>query len=164
MKINKLNNSMSMNKNLMMYSSIFSMIISGIFTIIINSIIIYLMTRLRDISCNCIVDWRNDFIITYSSIIMAFAIFRPFYVTLMPTTKLNLNIMNIFSIVLSIAMIINVYCLYSYTKDLEESKCSCAMGRDNKEFGFVYYLIRITLLFVLITLIISILLSLFLSS
>ena len=125
---------------------------SHIAVIIVNSIILALMLRLQDVSCDCIVDWRNWFVLVYSCAMILLALFTPFIAgtgnSSKTTKKSKASTLQIllFAIVLA-SMILNIYALYSYTRDLEESQCNCITGsKDATLFGFVYYYIRISLI------------------
>ena len=50
------------------------LIISNIISLLINAVILALMVKLRDASCHCLVDWRNWFIVIYSSLMIVLSL------------------------------------------------------------------------------------------
>ena len=131
--------------------------LSNIVALVINVMILVLMIKLRDVSCNCIVDWRNIYIIAYSSIMILLAI-----VGAIMTAKSNKGgktkhngIWMLAGTIILATMILNIYALYSYTRDLELSQCNCIKDNNSALFGFVYYYIRIALILMVFGLIIA---------
>ena len=140
----------------------YSFNISHIAVIIVNSIILALMIKLQDVSCNCLVDWRNWFVVGYSGAMILLALIAPFIagtgnLTNGKTTKKSKATawqIILFVIVFS-SIVLNIYALYSYTRDLEDSQCSCVAQRDAYLFGFVYFYIRISLIMLVCGLILT---------
>jgi predicted MFS family arabinose efflux permease len=119
------------------------------------------MLRLQDVSCNCVVDWRNWFVLVYSSAMILLALIIPFFAATgnsqkrKNTTKSAIWQIILFALVLA-SMILNIYALYSYTRDLEESQCNCiTASKDATLFGFVYYYIRISLILLVCSMILT---------
>ena len=162
------NQIMSTNKSASITKSFIlsNIIIHTIISIIINVMIIILMFKLKKIECDCLVDWRNTFIIVYSIIMLVITIIRPVYYY-MNMGKLMTNITNILSTLLSIATIINLYCLYTYTKDLDNSNCNCinncnqSQTRNGNLFGFIYYITRISIYMLLLSILVIMCVSLY---
>jgi hypothetical protein len=116
---------------------------------------------LQDVSCNCVVDWRNWFVLVYSSAMILLALIIPFFAATgnsqkgKNTTKSAIWQIILFALVLA-SMILNIYALYSYTRDLEESQCNCiTASKDATLFGFVYYYIRISLILLVCSMILT---------
>lgn len=124
-------------------------LVSNLISITINSIVLALMAKLRDVECKCIVDWRNTYIITYSSFMLLFAV-----VSLVYTFKKTAipNKLSLAMILFFISIILNIYCLYSYTRDLELSQCNCISEKNTTIFEIVYYYIRISIILLICSL------------
>lgn len=129
--------------------SIFAKSSSIVLSILISSIIIYVLVKLRDISCNCIVDWRNSFGITASS----FSIFTSLLLTILLLSNVKSPVILGFSAgLLQLNFLfnaINVFSLYSYTKDLSNSDCNC-LSSNEPYYSIVYYAVRISLILFII--------------
>uniref|UniRef100_A0A6C0F3Q3 MARVEL domain-containing protein n=1 Tax=viral metagenome TaxID=1070528 RepID=A0A6C0F3Q3_9ZZZZ len=109
------------------------MLFALIFKLIYNIIIILYVTNLENKDCNCITDWRHDFIKYYSGVIILWTIIA-FILHINKKTGYG-NIIN------NIAMgfgLINIYCLYTYVGDLEKTKCLCAIEKTKKTHYFLY--------------------------
>jgi hypothetical protein len=144
----------------------FPLSISNILSIGLNAIVLALMIKLRDEYCTCISDWRNVYIIVYSSFMIAVGLISPIllmmgYSKYEYLAKKYKKTAILFSISIIALMILNVYSLYTYTADLETTQCNCAMGRDNLLFGFIYYYIRVAVILLLVVIIFTALDALF---
>lgn len=132
--------------------------ISHIIAVVINVMILVLMIKLRDVSCNCLVDWRNIYIMAYSSIMILMALVSIIMHNSSSKkggkSKSGAMWMTIGIIVLA-TMVLNIYCLYSYTRDLELSQCNCIKDDNSPLFGFVYYYIRLALMLMVVGLILA---------
>ena len=110
---------------------------SFIFTIIINSIIIYYLINLEDVNCNCIYDWRHNYI-KYFSICM---------IILNTLIYFSIHIPGVLNSILSkciasgflILSLLNMYALYTYIGDLNDTKCECAVDKQKDINTFLYY-------------------------
>ena len=117
----------------------------GILPIIINSLILYYIVNLEDVSCNCITDWRHNYIKYFSIFILIMNILCLFSIRLSNDNPL----MSIFLIL----SLVNMYALYTYVGDLNDTKCSCAVDKQKTLNTFLYYyryiFIIIPILFIL---------------
>jgi len=92
-------------------------------TVIIQGLILYYLYNLESIDCNCIRDWRHNYI-------KYFAIFLIVY------SAINIIIVNMPRAFISIGMIIivfqliNLYAFFTYVGDLNETKCKCAVEKQ----------------------------------
>jgi len=98
----------------------------NIITIIVTIFIIYYLINLEHNYCDCIRDWRHNYI-KYT------AIFSLFIDLLL---LLNTEISNI-SGILIILQIIYVYAFYTYIRDLDNTKCECAVVKQEKLHKFL---------------------------
>ena len=97
-------------------------------SIIINILIIYYIVNLEDVTCNCITDWRHDYI-KYVAI---------FNIICNILLLLTINI-EMISGILSILNLINVYVFYTYVGDLNDTKCACAVVKQEKLHKFLNF-------------------------
>ena len=109
-----------------------------IFTIILNSIIIYYLINLEDVSCNCIIDWRHNYI-KYFSIFMILINTLIFIGVQIPYRPMNKNIIGFISMGFVILSLVNMYSLYTYVGDLNDTKCVCAVDKQKDINIFLYY-------------------------
>jgi len=94
-----------------------------LFSIIFNGIILYYLYNLEDVSCQCIRDWRHNFIKFMCSISIMIS-FLPLF---------GLDTMALFPKLLgTIAILgfVNLYAIYTYVGDLNTTKCSCAVEKQ----------------------------------
>jgi hypothetical protein len=117
--------------------------------IITNSIILFYLYHLEADTCNCIRDWRHDFL-KYIAIILIFLdLIALFYASLEDKLNEHLKIYNL------IMNIINVlYCIFAfiYIGDLDRTNCVCAVEKQKVIHGFLFYFWRyILLIFAAIT-------------
>ena len=98
----------------------------NIISTIVNIFIIYYLINLEHNHCDCIRDWRHNYI-KYT------AIFSLFIDLLL---LLNTNISNISGIMFSL-QIIYVYAFYTYIRDLDNTKCECAVVKQEKLHKFL---------------------------
>jgi hypothetical protein len=110
-----------------------------IFPIIINSLILYYLVNLEDATCNCITDWRHNYIKYFSislltiNIICLFSIGMP--KSSIQDSTVGKTLMSIF-ILLSL---VNMYALYTYIGDLNDTNCGCAVDKQKDLNIFLYY-------------------------
>jgi hypothetical protein len=122
---------------------------SSIISIVLSSIVIYVLIKLRDVSCNCIVDWRNSFGVFAASFAIIMAILSVLISVSGTKFKTMIGIIGGLVGLSYIANLINLYGLYTYTRDLTNSKCSC-IEKNEPFYSIVYYLIRIQLVLLLL--------------
>ena len=94
-----------------------------LFSIIFNGIILYYLYNLEDVSCQCIRDWRHNFI--------KFMCFISIMISFLPL--FGLDTMKLFPKILGIIAIlgfVNLYAIYTYVGDLNTTKCSCAVEKQ----------------------------------
>ena len=112
--------------------------------IIINFFIVYYLINLEDKNCNCIRDWRHDYIKFFSIFNILTSIIA--LSNTVPKTGILVNTIGILAI-------INIYAFYTYIRDLNDTKCECAVVKQknlNKFLNIYRYLIIIIPIFILI--------------
>lgn len=120
-----------------------------IFTVIIQGLILYYLYNLESTDCNCIRDWRHNYI-------KYFAIFLIVY------SAMNIIIVNMPRALISIGMIIiifqliNLYAFFTYVGDLNETKCACAVEKQpllNSTMNALRWIQLITFVIVIVVII-----------
>jgi hypothetical protein len=115
-------------------------IFGHIFPIIINSLILYYLINLEDATCNCITDWRHNYIKYFSISILTINIMCLFSMGMTNSSVANssdsINFLLSIFIVLSL---VNMYALYTYIGDLNSTKCECAVDKQKDLNTFLYY-------------------------
>jgi hypothetical protein len=104
---------------------------SCIISIIINILILYYVVNLEDVTCNCITDWRHNYIKYVTIFILIMNILFLFSLRLSNDNP----IMSLFLIL----TLINMYALYTYVGDLNDTKCGCAVVKQKDLNTFLYY-------------------------
>ena len=100
-----------------------------ILNIIILTLTIYYLNNLEDETCKCVRDWRHNFI-KYTSI-LNIILFVIIYINEKVLSKIS-NIMTFISIIILITFI-------SYIRDLETTKCECAIAKQKDLYNILYY-------------------------
>ena len=98
------------------------------FGVILNMFIIYYLLNLEDKSCNCIRDWRHDYI-------KYLAIFN-IVINMLVIVGLKIKLQNIAGFI-AILSIINIYAFYTYIGDLTDTKCECAVSKQKNLHDFL---------------------------
>lgn len=98
-----------------------------VFSLIIPIVTLLYIFKLEDPNCNCIKDWRIDFIKYWTVISLTIG----FIITLTGNVYLGL--------LLTLINAINVYALFTYVGDLNKEKCNCIIGNLSILNNFLYY-------------------------
>ena len=105
-------------------------IILLIFFLIIISIygsIIYYLYELEGEGCNCIMDWRHDFIKYYTMALAALLVIKIVLLLTHLHDKINTTILLIFNFIFALLAAVNVYAFFTYVGDIQDDKnCKCA--------------------------------------
>ena len=139
------------NKN---YSTIFTFF-AIIFGIAFNGTILYYLYNLEDETCQCIRDWRHNFIKVICTVSILTSIVALF----------GLNLYQLYPQILpiwSILGFIEVYAVYTYVGDLNSTQCSCAIQKQPNTNAFMkgyVSVIYFMLIFMAILVVIAILLD-----
>ena len=128
------NNSMKMDYG--NYNTHTTPVILSLVIIFYHLLVLGYLLTLEGKECNCIMDWRHNFL-KYYSIIMIF--FSLFLLMISGNTKLYQNgIFQVIQILLMLAFLINVWCLYTYIDDLDATYCKCATEQQKDVHYFLY--------------------------
>ena len=122
-------------------------ILTRFFIFCANLYILTYIYLLKKNYCECSEDWRRDFIYYYSLVyiftVVTFVIYPElFYKNFM------------FSLIMGLLLLVNIYCLYTYPDMLDENdKCKCAKNpitKFMKILGIFYIVVMISVFIYLI--------------
>lgn len=102
--------------------------INNIIGTIINILIVYYLINLEHKYCDCIRDWRHDYL-KYSTMFFIF-------INLLVLSGFKIDITNVSGIII-ILNIITIYSFYTYIRDLDNTKCECAVVKQEKLHKFL---------------------------
>lgn len=113
--------------------------------IILNGIFLHYVYTLEKNQCGCSDDWRRDYI-KYYSIIMITSVILVALAPLIKSKNFIHILMTIYGVV-GLAGLVNLYCLFSYSKKLRQEMCKCS---NSWERTFIYtYSIIVGVLWIL---------------
>ena len=124
---------------------------TNVYSILLNGIILFYVMRLENIKeCDCVNDWRKDYIKYYAIAVMCVSLLCIIICQNSATKKQN-HLQMVVGTLRMVAGVVAFYCLFTYIRDLRDS-CQCAMDNtENKrinEFLTTYtVLICVVLLF-----------------
>lgn len=95
---------------------------SLVVAIIIQGAILYYLYNLEGADCNCIRDWRHNFIKGMSIINILSS--------LLLCLQVGTKIIKQLTVIIGIASLINFYAFFTYVGDLNETKCICAVNKQ----------------------------------
>lgn len=104
--------------------------LSLLISFIINTIFLHYVYTLEKNQCECSKSWKRDYIKYYSIIMITTLILA----MLIPVFKKKIftQMVSILYIIVVLGGLINLWCLYSYTKKLKEIDCECSEGWERK--------------------------------
>ena len=150
--------SMSMsNANLKMAESVAMapVIVSTVVVVLYFLLVLGYIYALEDKMCNCIRDWRHDFIKYFS---MAMIVYAVLVLALTGTSMRHSMIMKALCCSVMVLSFVNILALFTYIGDLDSSKCMCAIEKQRMTHYFLYvwrYVLIIALVIKLIAIIVS---------
>jgi len=104
--------------------TIASRIPSLIFPLALYGSILYYLYNLEDADCNCIRDWRHNFIKAMCLIIIFLSFIGLF------GWNMNSASYKWLAIIYIVLLIINVYAFFTYVGDLNNTQCACAVKKQ----------------------------------
>lgn len=112
-----------------------SVITATLVLVLYHLLVLGYIVTLEGQKCNCISDWRHDFIKYYS----ASMIFYGLVILLLTGTSYrnSMLVMGLHNILLLLSFV-NVWCLYTYVGDLDKTRCQCAIEKQKKMHYFLY--------------------------
>jgi hypothetical protein len=136
-----------------------SIIITTLFVILYHLLVLGYIITLEGQQCNCIKDWRHNFIKYYSYSMIVYSLI---IIILTGTSYRNHMIVMILQNVLLCLSVISILCLYTYVGDLDKTFCKCAIEKQKNMHYFLYiwrYILVGALVFGLFMIIVGALLS-----
>jgi hypothetical protein len=100
--------------------------------ILYNLLIILYLINLENEACNCVMDWRHNYLKYFSSALVILGIIGLF------TDIHKSAIASLIKLLLCIGSIVNIYCLFTYIGDLDATNCSCARDKQRTMHYFLY--------------------------
>lgn len=110
-------------------------VIASIITIIYNLLILGYLITLEGQKCNCIMDWRHNYIKFFSSIMIIWALI---IILLHNTSYQHGTLITLLQSLLMILSLVNIWCLFTYVGDLDRTRCSCAVEKQRDLHYFLY--------------------------
>jgi hypothetical protein len=101
-----------------------SKVVHFIFILALHGSILYYLYNLEDADCNCIRDWRHNFVKGMSLLIIFISFIGLFGFDL---KKQGFKWLLLIQFVL---FIIDVYAFFTYVGDLNETQCACAVNKQ----------------------------------
>jgi hypothetical protein len=105
----------------------------GVSAILFNVIVLVYIINLENKLCNCIRDWRHDFIKYYSIILISLSII----LMVIGDAKNNI-VMQVLRGIIMAGSLVNIWCVYTYIGDLDRTKCACATEKTKVLHYFLY--------------------------
>lgn len=130
----------------------------NILSIVISGLITYYVMKLEYNKCNCSRSRKRNYIkyfnIAFSLIILSITSMTYYNDNFRKGTKkkytfefdYTITFKNIFVIIIFLGSIINVFCIYTYIRELKENKCQCAMDTNEDIYLFLHYYSLVQLL------------------
>lgn len=112
-----------------------SIITTTLVLVLYHLLVLGYIVTLEGQKCNCISDWRHDFIKYYS----ASMIFYGLIILLLTGTSYrnSMLVMGLQNVLLLLSFV-NVWCLYTYIGDLDKTKCLCSIEKQKNMHYFLY--------------------------
>tara|TARA_B100001093_G_C26620936_1_gene924577 strand:+ start:104 stop:715 length:612 start_codon:yes stop_codon:yes gene_type:complete len=142
----------------------------NILSVVISGLIVYYVMKLEYNKCSCSQSRKRNYI-KYFNIVFSLVILGITSITYYNDNFVKgrskkytfefdytITFKNIFVIILFLGSIINVFCVYTYIRELKENQCECAMETHQDIYLFLYYysLVQLlTLMFFMIVIMMS---------
>jgi hypothetical protein len=130
----------------------------NILSIVISGLITYYVMKLEYNKCNCSRSRKRNYIkyfnIVFSLIILGITSMTYYNDNFRKGNKkkytfefdYTITFKNIFVIIIFLGSVINVFCIYTYIRELKENKCQCAMDTNQDIYLFLHYYSLVQLL------------------
>ena len=112
-----------------------SIITTTLFIILYHLLVLGYIITLEGQKCDCIRDWRHNFIKYYSYSMIVYSLI---IIILTGTSYRNHMIVMILQNVLLCLSVISIFCLYTYVGDLDKTFCKCAIEKQKNMHYFLY--------------------------
>ena len=130
----------------------------NILFVVISGLIVYYVMKLEYIKCHCSKSRKREYIKYFNmifSILILIVTSITYYNDNFTTKKTEvysfnfdytITFKNIIIIILFLCSIINVFCIYTYIRELKEKECECALEANEDIYLFLHYYSLIQLL------------------
>ncbi len=127
------------------------MTVSVLCMILYNLLVLVYLVKLEDNTCNCKRDWRHDFIKYFSVVLILLGLIK---------LVLGMNrdhvLVKLLGLALGVAWLVNLYCLFTYVGDLDQTNCACARDKQRYMHYFLFLWRWVLLLSLVITVLCSV--------
>lgn len=103
--------------------------------ILYNLLVILYIVNIEKKTCNCLRDWRHDYLKYFSAVLVVVGVLS----LLVDTT--NIPLARLLKVALGVGSLVNIYCLFTYVGDLDATNCRCARD-DQRAMHYFLYLWR----------------------
>lgn len=114
------------------------LIVITLIAVLYQSVILNYVMNLEDKLCNCIRDWRHDFVKYFATAMICWAILILLLALTGFKNEMLKQLLKVLSIVLSLCNLVNIWCLYTYVGDLNSTNCACAVDKQKIANDFLY--------------------------
>jgi hypothetical protein len=117
-----------------------------IFTLVLQGLIIYYLYNLEGVDCNCINDWRHNYIKYFAIFLICW---YGLHIIVPSLSKKYIAL----TVIIMILSLINFYAFFTYIGDLNATKCICAVDKQptlNSFLNFVRWFQLIGMLFAIL--------------
>jgi hypothetical protein len=117
-----------------------------IFTLVLQGLIIYYLYNLEGVDCNCINDWRHNYIKYFAIFLICWS---GLHIIVPSLSKKYIAL----TVIIMILSLINFYAFFTYIGDLNATKCICAVDKQptlNSFLNFVRWFQLIGMLFAIL--------------
>lgn len=128
-----------------------------IFTIVLQGLIIYYLYNLEGIDCNCIHDWRHNYIKYFAIFLICWS---GLHIIVPSLSKKYIAL----TVIIMILSLINFYAFFTYIGDLNKTLCTCALVKQPILNSFLNFLRWFQLLAILFAILLIVWLLLFMRS
>jgi len=126
--------------------------VSPLISIVISGFLYYYVVTLESMTnCECSKDPRRDYIKYFFAFVILYSLF------VILTGRYIKN--ELFIILYSAALLIQIYSLYTYVRDLEKNNCECAQGNIH-EFAKYYSIFQVVFFIIVVIVGVSIFINL----
>ena len=122
--------------------NVYVMFLLLVWILALNSVIIYYTYYLEQKHCNCVKDYRHDYVKYFAMLNIVYPILYIIFNKIL-LMVFNPVIVNVLLHVVKLTYILGVggyvYSLFTYVEDLNKTKCECATKEMKKLNKFLYY-------------------------
>ena len=114
------------------------LVIITLVAVVYQGVILNYVMNLEDKLCNCIRDWRHDFVKYFSTAMIGWSVIILLLALTGFKNEMLKKLLKALSIALSLCNLVNIWCLYTYVGDLNSTNCACAVDKQKIANDFLY--------------------------